>query len=536
MKLFHTRSLSFQFPLIAVGSLLFLVVIAFGAYYKLTGYALLFSNITDNAMPKLVRMANIDSNIKELSYLVKELNDVSGSTSRKITYRRIKEILMLVKKDKLFIFNKQDIAVKIQVIEESVENLNLLVKQRNQYSRQIHDNIAILTRKGKKFRSNELNRILSLINSLKNYDLHKVSKLDLLVKDIKQSFHLFREKGRARVDKKSFETIESAIFAPDGIIELKKKELNTKMQLKRMTVLISSLIYNFSGEIDFLSVNYNKDLINESKNSSLLLKKDIRMLFFLFICYFIYIIFAIFYLKKKIINKLITLNKDICRKIEGGEKIVNDNYDEISYIRNSFNYYVSVVEEQNEKLEELSLTDALTNLFNRRMFDIQFERELKFIQRNRHVSSIFIVDVDNFKLYNDNYGHLEGDTCLKIISKVFRETFKRDTDIVARYGGEEFVFILSNSDSKNSKEIASDLLKSIEDLHIKHEFNGDRDYLTVSIGITTINYKNAKLGKINIENADKALYAAKEKGKNTFVHYEDFCCADEGNYETETLQ
>ncbi len=483
-------------------------------------------------MPRLVRMANIHSNIKELSYLVKNLNETSRGISQKITYRRIKEIFMLVKEDELFIFNKKNLNVKVQVIEKHIEDLNLLLKKRTQYSKNIHDTIARFEKKAKTFYfySNELNRILRLINSLKNYELHKESELNIFVKDMRESFNLFQEKSRSWIDKKSLTTIKSVLFAPDGIIELKKKELDINIHSKRMTLLISNLLYNFSGEIEFLSVNYSKDLINESKKSSHSLERDINILFLLSIFYLIYIITVTLYLKRKIINRLIGINKNIRQRIEGGEEVIKDNYkDEISYIVKSFNYYMSIVEEQNEKLADLSLTDDLTNLFNRRMFDIQFERELNFIQRNRHKSSILMVDVDNFKLYNDNYGHLEGDSCLKALSNVFRKIVKRDTDIVARYGGEEFVFILSNSDSTKSKKIASDLLMAVEELHIKHEFNGGRDHLTISIGITTINYENAKLGKVHLENADKALYAAKEKGKNTFVHYEDYCCADELN-------
>ncbi len=525
MKFLRTSSLLSQFLVLVVSSLLFLVVIAVGAYYKLTDYAVRFSKVTDNSMPKLVRIGSIHSSIKELSYLVEKLADASSSISRRMTYRRIEEIFSLLREDELSVFNEQNLSIEIQIIEDHFNKLHSLIKARERYAEQINDNISKFIKEFHKitFYSKELNQVLNSLTLVKLYEEdHKQSELKAFIKNIEQLFHLFQKSAVSKSEKHIVESLEDILFASDGIIELKKRELTIKIQLKRMTTLVSSLLYNLSGEIEFLSVNHNDELIRESKESALSLRKEVNLLFFLFIIYLLYLTFIIFYLKHKIINRLVALDKNIRHKIKGRNNTLTDDYDdEISYITESFNFYASNTEEQNRKLEELSLTDGLTNLSNRRMFDIQFEQELHFIQRNHHLSSILVVDVDNFKAYNDNYGHLDGDNCLRSLADVLRKAIKRDTDTVARYGGEEFVFILSNSDVENSRRIARELLAAVEDLDIKHEFNGNIGHLTISIGITTINYENVTLGKRNLENADKALYAAKEKGKNTFVHYDD---------------
>ncbi len=518
------KSLNRQFILLALASLLFFIAIVSGAYYKLTGYASLFSNVTDSSMPKLVRMANIHSNIKELLHFVQELSEKSNNISRKITYQRIQDVFTLIKNDELSVFKNQDFNIKIQVIEEHFENLNLLVNQKNQYVKKMHDKIESFSLEERKILipSQELDKIMIIINSAKLYELHKKAEFNSFVNEIKSLFTLFKGKAGSRIDRKIIKNIENILFASDGFFEIKKKELEISIKIKRINTLVGSLLYNFAGEIESLSFNHKEELIGNSKEFVLSMKKDLNVLFLLFFIYSIGLFVSSFYLKRKVIDRLVSLDKNILQKIEGQEMLLVDNYeDEISCITKSFNYYALKVEEQNQKLEELSLTDSLTKIANRRMFDIQFERELNFVQRNRYESSILLIDVDSFKLYNDNYGHLEGDRCLQALAGVFKNITKRDTDIVARYGGEEFVFILSNSNKENSKKFAKVLLQAVENLQIKHEYNGNWGHVTISIGIVTINYANAKLGKINLENADKALYFAKGEGKNLSIHYED---------------
>ncbi len=524
MKLFRINSLNIQFLLLVFTSLLFFIAIVGGAYYKLTGYALLFSNVTDSSMPKLARMANIHSNIKELSYLIRELSNSPSNTFRKITYRRIKEILTLIKSDELFVFTEQDFNIKMKVIEEHFEELNTLVEKRNQYAKEMRNKVKLFSREVKKFyfSSQELDKIMSLIDSIKLYEIHRKSKFVFFEKQIRQHFNFFKKKNKFQVDKQHLINIERILFSSEGVIEFKRKELDVRIKLNRIDSLIGNLLYNFAGEIEFLSFNHKEELISNSKEFVLSMKKDLNILFLFFFIYSIGLFVAAFYLKRRVIDRLVRLDKNIWQKIDGSGGLLVDNYeDEISYITKSFNYYALKTEEQNQKLEELTLTDSLTKIANRRMFDIQFERELNFIERNRYESSILLIDVDSFKLYNDNYGHLEGDHCLQALAGVFKKIIKRETDIVARYGGEEFVFILSNSNKENSQKLAKALLQAVEDLQIEHEYNGNWGHVTISIGIVTINYENAKLGKINLENADKALYFAKERGKNTFVHYED---------------
>ncbi len=163
----------------------------------------------------------------------------------------------------------------------------------------------------------------------------------------------------------------------------------------------------------------------------------------------------------------------------------------------------------------LSLTDPLTGLYNRRHLDNCIERE--FLRSKRYGSdlSIAIIDIDFFKKINDSYGHMCGDFILREVAYIILENFRK-TDIVFRYGGEEFVVILTETNAENAFVPLERLRKSIE--NYKFKYNGILINLTVSIGISS---NNTETADIFLDNADKALYKAKENGRNQSVIFHD---------------
>lgn len=165
------------------------------------------------------------------------------------------------------------------------------------------------------------------------------------------------------------------------------------------------------------------------------------------------------------------------------------------------------------ELEKLARIDALTSLYNRRVFDEIYEREFSLAKRTQSNLSILIVDVDHFKKFNDRYGHQKGDECLQAISCCMQKHAQRMTDTLTRYGGEEFAIIMSDTDTKHALIIAEKIRREIEELHIPHE---DSFYtiVTVSMGLTTL-ASNMDISHAELfDQADKALYEAKETGRN----------------------
>jgi len=166
----------------------------------------------------------------------------------------------------------------------------------------------------------------------------------------------------------------------------------------------------------------------------------------------------------------------------------------------------------------MAVKDGLTGISNRRHFDDVLLKEIKRAVRTQIPVSLIMTDIDYFKPYNDNYGHQMGDDCLKSIAKIMLAQIKRPADLGARYGGEEFAFILPETEMKEALVIAEMIRDSVESLKIPHEYSEVENVVTISCGVATV-YPSKKdnvdlLLHSLIGDADKALYRAKDQGRN----------------------
>lgn len=172
------------------------------------------------------------------------------------------------------------------------------------------------------------------------------------------------------------------------------------------------------------------------------------------------------------------------------------------------------LEEANINLSHLANFDSLTQVANRRYFEEFLTSELNRAVRSKSEISLILIDIDHFKLFNDTYGHQAGDYCLKKVAGALKETVKRPTDLAARFGGEEFVIVLGGTDSVGATKIADQIVKNVKKLKILHETSETSDYLTISVGVATASAKIGIDESELIKIADKALYEAKESGRD----------------------
>ncbi|MDB8576032.1 GGDEF domain-containing protein [Turicibacter sanguinis] len=165
-----------------------------------------------------------------------------------------------------------------------------------------------------------------------------------------------------------------------------------------------------------------------------------------------------------------------------------------------------------KRLRHLSFTDSMTNLYNRKYLDYYMSKNKKklFMQD----LSIIIIDIDYFKKYNDNYGHIEGDRIIKEVANTLKENVRKD-DIAVRYGGEEMVLVLPNVSSNNAEAIAQKIQMSLQNKKIEHKYSEIGDLLTISIGIYTTNFSGQDVYEL-INKADSGLYRAKQNGRNRY--------------------
>lgn len=173
--------------------------------------------------------------------------------------------------------------------------------------------------------------------------------------------------------------------------------------------------------------------------------------------------------------------------------------------------------EANFQLQRLNNLDGLTGLSNRRHLDLHLEAEWKRAIRGQNLLSILLIDVDNFKNYNDTYGHLAGDIILKKVAEAIQQNCRRSEDCAARFGGEEFVMVLSTTTAEKSLALSEKLCHDIENLHLPHGSSAVSQYVTVSIGGASIVPHHGESFFLLFDAADKALYEAKRAGKNKVV-------------------
>jgi diguanylate cyclase (GGDEF)-like protein/PAS domain S-box-containing protein len=173
------------------------------------------------------------------------------------------------------------------------------------------------------------------------------------------------------------------------------------------------------------------------------------------------------------------------------------------------------LEDANKKLETLAVTDSLTQLANRRIFDETIQKEWLRMRRDRQPLSVILGDIDFFKSYNDHYGHQEGDACLKAVADCIKNNVHRTADMVARYGGEEFVILLPNTPSDGAFHIAEKVRTSVSAMKREHVGSEVKGFVTISLGIATIiPPKSGGSPAVLVTAADDALYASKEAGRN----------------------
>jgi len=179
------------------------------------------------------------------------------------------------------------------------------------------------------------------------------------------------------------------------------------------------------------------------------------------------------------------------------------------------NTHIKIIDHM-RTIERIGLIDPLTRIANRRGFETRFDAEWGRSIREQTPISFMIMDIDKFKVYNDTYGHQQGDIALKTFAETASNALGRANDFIARWGGEEFVVLLSNTDSDGACEVAENVRKAVESSVIRDE-DGNITKVTVSIGINSIIPDADTSTDDFIKAADKALYEAKEGGRNRFV-------------------
>lgn len=212
------------------------------------------------------------------------------------------------------------------------------------------------------------------------------------------------------------------------------------------------------------------------------------------------------------VTHFVAIENDITRRKQAEQQLEAANGQLVCQML-LVNEKTTELEEANRRLTTLASTDGLTGLHNHRAFQERLAEEFERTQRYKTSLSVILLDVDKFKLYNDTFGHPEGDVVLKTVSQLLKVT-TRDTDYVCRYGGEEFVIILPNTSEQRAREVAERLRATIEDQPWTSR------PITASFGVSTLQANLTSVQEL-IAQTDKAMYASKNKGRNCVTHFTD---------------
>lgn len=174
------------------------------------------------------------------------------------------------------------------------------------------------------------------------------------------------------------------------------------------------------------------------------------------------------------------------------------------------------LERKNRELNKMAFVDGLTGISNRRYFEDSLNREWENALKASDPLSVILIDIDFFKLYNDTYGHQQGDLCLKQVAQTLNESAGISRNIVARYGGEEFVAVLPGQDVKGATFVANRMISAISLLKLPHESSTVSDILTISLGVACLTPAQELSPADLLKIADRELYNAKKEGRNRY--------------------
>ena len=520
--------------------LLFLVITLL-AYARLLDFKLILEDITEKSVPSIALSGQISNQVNTLTYLTESLTQTQNIAASRIANQKID--LQLSELRTLAASESADpyLQVQLDALELELDELTTLVEQRLKNEQlfsqkldalyELYDQVAELSEQQNGNANNPQQngwlltaaKIVALAGKTANQK--RLHALRLLSEQINEKLALFEkqiaqlpaaQKPAVRV---LSDDLRAILMGDMGLLDMRIEQLRIEGRSIGRGNFVRNLVLDYARMAQFQSFQLNDSVISDTKSTSSQINQQIRFVGLVSGLAILFLVSIVYFLQFKVVNRLKDLNELVKLKLQGQATELNvTGNDEISDIAETFDAFARTVAEQNRKLHALSLSDSLTGIANRRAFDEKFERELQRAKRQSWAVSVMLIDVDYFKPFNDSYGHATGDVCLQRIAEALQQHMQRTTDFVARYGGEEFVCILPDTNEQGATVMASTLLDAIRGLKVPHESSEVSKYITASIGIRTFHFspENSIASGTLLEQADQALYRAKEEGRDRY--------------------
>lgn len=522
---------------------LFMVTIAL-SYYRLISFQSILSHISEDSFPEIAHSRNIYNQANDLLYLGNVLSNTRNNAALRIAKQQVDNEVQSIKK--LIIEKGSDVYLQTQleVINNQFIELYTLIKQKLKIQEQLmngqnsmydlHRRMFESSQKSRKTVNNNAaytawTLAYSEIITLTSQTLIKIrlqqvrhafqqinNKIDLLNNDLVTLPQASQQSAKSLTLQ-----LQQLLLANNGLLLLKIQQLRIAGRVIGRSNFIKSLVDDFSRQAEFKSYQINESVIDNSNSLIEHAATEIKLMGSASILVLFVLFSAIYFIKRRFVERIVTLNNNVMARLNGDNIILDvRGNDEISDIAQAVNFFAEKIEKQNKVLHALSLTDGLTNLPNRRALDQRLSYDLLTATRNKCPVTVLLMDIDYFKQYNDTYGHLAGDDCLKKVAAALLHCKKRSTDFIARYGGEEFMFILPDTCSDGAQKIADAILTEIRSLNILHRTSSCAAHITMSIGMASFQSQDDADNEALIKKADSALYQAKRNGKDRVCYYQ----------------
>ena len=544
-------SLSTVFAVAFISIFAIFISVTLLAYSRLSDFREILDGIANKSLPHVVFSEQVNSHITTLTTISDGLSYADSEPALRIAKgsvnKKISDIRSLAQRQG----NTQYLDFHLNAIESEILELETLASHRIKLAKKLaaqeqtlyalnnrvvkmttatslaERDIQILQR----WRAAIFEAIALASNAANLSRLQTIRQSSFKITEITQALY---EKAPELSDKQRAkmlaveDELNRIVLSEQGIFSLKISLLRLSGRVIGRGNFIRSLISDYSRLLNFKSYQMSDSLITQTRHTSMRIKDQIGNVALYVVGALILLLLIVFFIQNRVVRRLVKLNMVVQDRANGlsNSTRISGN-DEISDIADTIDYFATTIEQQKKALQQLSLLDGLTAIPIRRALDERLEHELKLATREKWplsmlmVDKMAVVDVDFFKPYNDNYEHITDDTALVAIAQILAQVANRSGDFVARYGGEEFVFILPNTDRTGAMKVADILLHAVREAQLEHRYSPKAKYITVSIGVATCQQGCTKDADDIQRLADRALYTAKQNGRDQAIHYAD---------------
>jgi diguanylate cyclase (GGDEF)-like protein len=523
------------FSLTASAILTLFLLLSWLIYTSLLNFKVIFNDVAEQSLPDIVISSQLYGQSSRLLEATEQLSKSNSEAAKRLAEERISQYLNYLQDISQKRFQNEFLDLQLNNISIEISEFTTLIKQKLLINQQLKEKEnavyklhAVALALDPQLQGNDqitanyhwslqLSRTITSVN--RSLNMNRLQEVRQVFRQFNKDLELLRKfanQGEHQNQKlKLTNNLAQLILQDEGLLPLKILQLRIDGRVIGRENFVHNLIQDFARLLEYSAKETEQKVTLQLAQTVKRTKTETTLIGLVLAGAIIFLLAMILFFQKQVIIRLQSLNDLVKSKIKGDEisARIRGN-DEITDLANTFNLFTQTIEEQQLKLEHMSLSDGLTGIANRRAFDIRLLHDIELSVRKKSHVAILLMDIDCFKLYNDNYGHAAGDECLKIIATCIKNALKRSSDFVSRYGGEEFVCVLPDTNLKGAKDIAMDIMRSVQEAKVVHHYSTVTDHITLSMGIAVSGPDLVLLPDKLLSKADKALYVAKGNGKN----------------------